>query len=346
MKRTTLILILSLLAAVRLPALDDGDYLYSFSRTTDFPELERQYREMGIVYRTVTVENITGIVVTVKNGQFKDPTISFSLAIDPKGAITSPDTKTVSGTLSRNGTLSWSGYREHYQQKARMSVTGTLTPIREATRAGSGFDGVYLLEEELNGRKMAARIKGGYLTFEPLDKSDTDSPGTAARRIYGGQQIQEADLGRTSPKADSDTVPAERIPDWYLNPDNGPDHIAATGSKRMPDKAQALKAAETTAAANLALQIHARVKTSVTLWSRTTETAAGTEETEQLETAAEQTAYLPLGYKVIKAEYDEKTQTAWVMVAITKQEAETAVKQSFLQQIPAETTEKALQTAF
>lgn len=408
MKKVTLGLFLfAIIATGTLYSLADGDYLYEFTRITDFPDLEQLYREQGMHYRTVTVETVRGMVVTVSGGMFADPSLTgFRLAVDKSGVITSTDGEITEGQLSKSGALAFTGVRDHYGQRARMAVTGTLTPLSPKEKADSRLDGVYLLEEELNGKKMAARIENGYLTFEEMEgeqprtsgwptlvrpdgtissvfefitrseindmagdsstfftvegkaapgslsltfidstATTADTPGTASRRVYGGQKLQEADFGALAADTSRSTEP-QRVPDWFLNPGNGPEWITASGSKRYAGREAALKAAETAAAANLALQLQTRIKSSLTLWSRVEKTETDEKTLQRMESATAQIAFLPLKITVLRMEYDEKTQTAWVMVGITTEDAETAVRNSFLESLPAETVNALLDGAF
>ena len=395
-------------------SLSDGLYIYEFEKITTNPDMEKMYADMGVQMKVYSIENYSSVIVKVTGGAFQDPVVQIDLTIDPSGRISSPGNSTVAGTYDKDGSIRWSGSREHYGTRADMTVTGTLRPVPVDLPAPPELNGTYHLMDEMMDREMIATVENGYLTFEPVVKepedelssgwpvlvksdgtfysgiefitrteityaADTDGTlktttadsttylslegsvsiqsgmifnfyrssssavdrqGDQGRTIYAGRKISDAqlaDLDRETgglsfnPDTGGKDVKGrkEKYPDWYLNPPAREGFYIGTGSKKLGDKDSAVRAAETFAAAGLALQIQVDVTAVIEYYTCEVEMDDITVVKEFYQSATEQISSIPLDYTVEKVFYDEKTKTACVMVSISKEKAYEAVRNSF-----------------
>ncbi|WP_020613206.1 hypothetical protein [Sediminispirochaeta bajacaliforniensis] len=163
---------------------------------------------------------------------------------------------------------------------------------------------------------------------------DTSGEGT---RVYAGMKVGDAQLGNL----DRSGYPAPMVktavqdgkakttayyPDWYLSPPLLADKLTAAGARHLSDQEGALRSAETIAIGEMAFQLQVSLKSAVNRYF--TEESSGEEHDSQesVEAITEQASQLQFDYAVIRSEYDQESQTAFVLISVDKAKAREQVR--------------------
>ena len=388
MKLNILILVLTA-ATLPLWSISDGHYLCSYTKTSSFPELETQYRAMGLDIRQNSIETYMGIVIEMEDGSYLDPVEMLSFRINKRGEISCPDNPTVTGFYNRrSGDFHWEGYIGFHDQLKYSESRGTLEKIDNSSKARMTNSTVYHLEDAA-GNQLTASLQHGFLILKNENNQDSVYQGwpilvgpdgkfsshfdlstevitgqTGAdpivQAVHNAILVTEGSItedGKISisfyndyaMNRDQQEKPGETFsgmalntseistrgensyddfkvrlrsridlstadysyPPWFINPPMEENRIFGAGCRTLPDREKALQMAETIAAAVLANQIRVSIQ-SESLHSEE-------DGTTRVQQTIEETSREELNYTVRESLYDENTQTAYVLLAMKKE---------------------------
>ncbi len=394
MKKPTLkymVVLILLLTASMLPlrAIPDGFYLLSYTKTSSFPELEAQYRAMGLDIRQNSIETYKGIVLEMEDDSYLDPVELLGFSISRKGEISCPSNPTVTGFYNReSGEFHWEGYIGFHDQLKYSESRGILERIDRGDKARMENCTVFLLEDN-DGNQLTASMQDGFIilkneedtesayqgwpiligpdgTFSSyfdlstevitgqngappiiqavhnavistegritkesgiqisfyndyaMNRDQQEKPGESfSGRVLNTQEISSlndnsyADFKVRLREEIDRTASDIPYPAWFLSPPVEENRIYGAGCRTLPDREKALQMAETIAAAVLANQMRVSIQAS----SMTSQQ----DDISRVQQSIEETSREELMYTVMESLYDEKTQTAYVLVSMEKE---------------------------
>jgi len=152
--------------------LANGWYQYDFTRTFRDIETEQAFAAAGVELRQEITFRYTGVVVSVEDGFLFDPVTGIELFIDCDGNISSPESMSIRGNMSNDGTFHWGGFTIEHGRLTGILVYGTLTPLPRSARGGPEFDGVFHMTDSGSGRPQLVRISDGFYTWNFADDGE------------------------------------------------------------------------------------------------------------------------------------------------------------------------------
>lgn len=115
-------------------------------------------------------------------------------------------------------------------------------------------------------------------------------------------------------------------PDWYLSPPLLADKLTAAGARHLSDQEGALRSAETIAIGEMAFQLQVSLKSAVNRYFTEASSGEKRDSQESVEAITEQASQLQFDYTVIRSEYDQESQTAFVLISVDKAKAREQVR--------------------
>jgi hypothetical protein len=151
----------------------DGWYLYDFNRLSRGIGNEYTYAQSGIDFKQEITLKQQGTIAWCEAGVIYDPALELALSVDSEGTIRSPGNASVTGHLNSDGSFYWTGLINQSESLNHATVTGKLTAITQAMKAGNEYDGLFTLVDNGTGRKQIARVSDGFYTWHYDDGDDT-----------------------------------------------------------------------------------------------------------------------------------------------------------------------------
>ncbi|MGN0729900.1 hypothetical protein [Treponema sp.] len=152
----------------------DGVYSYDFEHYVDCIEAVYIYKSCGMDAYQNMQKKSWGNAVLMQGGLFVEPETGILISISQKGAISSPENPSFSGTYKKNGDFFFQGYYEENNQINKISVSGKLLFSDKKDRASSSYDGDFILTDNGTARKQKVKIENGLYIWEYAEKQDDD----------------------------------------------------------------------------------------------------------------------------------------------------------------------------
>jgi hypothetical protein len=150
-------------------------YLLSYTKSSQFPELEDLYRSQGMIVSQKSIETYNGIVVEMDDGTYLDPIEQIRFSIDRKGVLSCPANPTVRGFRNkRTGEFQWEGYIDFFGQLKFSQSRGTLKQITPKDVIPMENSGIFKLYDS-DGKVLTASVYKGFLIIKS-DSLESGSP--------------------------------------------------------------------------------------------------------------------------------------------------------------------------
>lgn len=172
------------------------------------------------------------------------------------------------------------------------------------------------------------RISSNGIIFNYIqnDSSATDNSNSQNRYQFAGTKTHTLNYyegENTNQAPEFPPVDLSATPEWYINPNSGPNRIAESGSFRLQNRSDALKMAQLAASGNIAFTIQASLKSSLEDYSNINSDSINIRYFKEI---IDSTSMVSFPVTIDNEYYDNNTQTAYVQVSISEEELFAAIE--------------------